>query len=230
MWLGYANDSSAPLMTNAHFDGTDNLFVVLSGQKTFYLWDPSSARGMYTYAPVARVSPSGHMTLGSPPNRDLPRDFINSHVLKRSKTAQVPILRSRDDPYVSSSGRVYTADELRRLFPLYFENTTRAVCEVRAGDAIYFPGCFFHEVHSSGGRHLGINFWMMYQDDPSIDLLPSDRSRSRNNKKKRGKRRPSSDMISSNNNDNNSNRRRSSLLGESSGGASWLKVSPSPAL
>jgi hypothetical protein len=169
MWLGFANDTSAPLMTNAHFDGTDNLFVMLSGRKTFYLWDPSSARGMYTHCPVEHVSPSGHMTLGSPPNKDMPRDFVNSHVLKRSKTAQVPILRRREDPYVSASGRAYSAAELRKLFPLYFSNTTRAVCEVREGDAIYFPGCYFHEVHSSGGRHLGINFWMMYEDGLSAD-------------------------------------------------------------
>ena len=40
MWLGYpqtAGALGAAATTNAHFDGVDNLFAVLSGQKTFHL-------------------------------------------------------------------------------------------------------------------------------------------------------------------------------------------------
>ena len=41
LWLGFPQSSeknSAAVSTNAHFDGADNLFVVLSGQKTFQIW------------------------------------------------------------------------------------------------------------------------------------------------------------------------------------------------
>ena len=180
MWLGYAAGDSGTVpstsktVTNAHFDGVDNLFAVISGKKTFYLWDPTSARGLYTYAPVTSISDSGRITMGNPPNPDIPKSFSNPYVLKRPKTAQVPIIPPNELEYSLPNGEVLSGSAISSMFPMFKRNTTMAMCEVNPGDMIYFPGCYFHEVVSSG-RHLGINFWMRYSDskDELLQQNPS---------------------------------------------------------
>lgn len=111
--------------------------------------DPSSARGLYTYAPVITIAPDGDMIMGKASNPDLPRAFKNPYTLQRPKTSQVPM-------HITNAS---IDAEVNRLFPLFASQTKRAVCVVNPGDMIYFPGCYFHEVVSKG-RHLGINFWI----------------------------------------------------------------------
>lgn len=161
MWLGYPSSGTTKAAdTNAHFDGVDNLFAVLSGQKTFQLYDPTSGRGLYTYAPISLIAADGTIRMGLPPNPDLPFGYENPFTSKRPKTAQVPLhlKDAPNDPLV------------KKLFPLYGKNTTKAVCVVNAGDIIYFPGCYFHEVNSRG-RHLGVNFWFRYDSDLGVSAL-----------------------------------------------------------
>lgn len=162
MWIGLSSNASVATVTNAHFDGVDNLFVVLGGRKEFRLWDPTAAPGMYTHAPVLRLRPSGAIVTGEGVNPALPPadEFDNPFVLRRPKTSQVPLLRPGETFHNPQRRKTYSYDDIVKLFPLY-ANVSSGTCVGLPGDMVYFPGTFFHEVRSYG-RHVGINFWFSY--------------------------------------------------------------------
>mmetsp|Transcript_9372 Transcript_9372/g.26765 ORF Transcript_9372/g.26765 Transcript_9372/m.26765 type:complete len:633 (+) Transcript_9372:184-2082(+) len=64
--------------------------------------------------------------------------------------------------------------QLQAEFPLFPGKSSAAVAEVQAGEMLYLPAGWFHEVTSTGGRdsggHLALNFWMHPPDnlDPSL--------------------------------------------------------------
>jgi hypothetical protein len=163
MWIGLSSNASIATTTNAHFDGGDNLFVVLEGRKEFRLWDPTAAPGMYTYAPMLLLRPSGKFVIGSGVNPNLPpaETFDNPFVLRRPKTSQVPLLRPGETFYHPIRRKTYSYEDIVRLFPLY-ANVSSGICVANPGDMVYVPGTFFHEVRSFG-RHVGINFWFSYE-------------------------------------------------------------------
>ena len=75
----------------------------------------------------------------------------------------------RPAPHPPSFSRVdftLPADELRARFPqLRRAHETR--CELRAGDLLYMPCGWFHDV-TSHGEHRALNYWFHPPDRPSF--------------------------------------------------------------
>ena len=56
-------------------------------------------------------------------------------------------------------------------FPLFerARETKRAEAELRAGEALYLPAGWFHEVTSSGGAHAALNYWFHPPTEDAFD-------------------------------------------------------------
>lgn len=67
------------------------------------------------------------------------------------KPGQLPVSFSRVDP-------ARPQNELAREFPAFLR-TTELVVEIHAGEMLYLPAGWFHEVVSSGGQHMAFNYW-----------------------------------------------------------------------
>lgn len=198
LWLGYSDHSdsmshnadsseqyfSSRTFTNGHFDGIDNLFVVMDGVKTFRIWDPSSAEGLYTWRTISKINENGDMPQLKERNKQIPYDkrYLSNYRSKKPRTIHAPTFADRYDVNVSDR-EISDRELLKKAYPKYFTNTVAGVCSMGPGDILYLPGCFFHEVESVGekskkGRHLGINFWFKYTGDESIDQIEFEKAKS----------------------------------------------------
>jgi len=79
-----------------------------------------------------------------------------------------------DPPNFSRVDTSLDADELNRLYPLYVEARDRAAVTVtlKAGEMLYMPAGWFHEVKSQGPAplgHMAVNYWFHPPDGSSYE-------------------------------------------------------------
>lgn len=126
----WMGNSRKGIVTPLHHDFHDNLYVVVAGRKRFTLYPPDQARNLYPRGDLQRVRESGWIDY-----RDM-------------KTQSMPHL-SRVEPQ---------APDLKR-FPGYREaQRHRLDLELEAGDILFFPAGWFHQVTSLPGRHIAVSF------------------------------------------------------------------------
>ena len=102
--------------------------------------------------------------------------------MPKPRTSHAPTLADRVDlahVYTQINDRkIHEKSLLHEKFPRYFNETVDGFCAMQAGDVLYMPGCFFHEVESFGARHLAINFWFKFTGKESIDIIDYEKAKS----------------------------------------------------
>jgi hypothetical protein len=58
IWLGKSREGTS---SGLHHDHHDNLYILLSGRKTFKLYSPDEIHRMYTYGDFVRIHPNGRI-------------------------------------------------------------------------------------------------------------------------------------------------------------------------
>lgn len=138
-WINlWMGRTAGTTQSQMHHDYHDNLYCVVSGAKRFVVFPPSDAPNLYTRARPVRIDPNGVIHY-APQDRDR-------------------------DPHFSM---IRTDRVDHRRFPNYAHTHPREA-RIEAGDLLFLPAGWFHEVHSEG-THMAINFW--------ADPPPSERVR-----------------------------------------------------
>jgi len=140
LWLGQGEARSV-----LHSDGADNLYVVLRGRKRIRLWPPSKSPLAVPSTAFSSISPAGRI------------DF--SHEGSVSDALQSLVLKSARNPGENMALR----SEAIMLFEAAY------TLELDAGQAVYIPGRWLHEVESFEADglkgHAAVNFWFQPQRD-----------------------------------------------------------------
>eukprot|EP00937_MAST-01D_sp_MAST-1D-sp2_P001674 g1674.t1 len=142
-WWGDTKQRGRAATSPLHYDPFDNLYALLRGRKTFRLVSPADAGRLYTKHRLDHVSPEGEYT----------------------RTNNFPVSSFAEVRQIGLPG---TAEPWPR-----FGEATVAQCELVAGEILYLPSGWFHEVVSygaaeegagaggggAGTRHMALNFW-----------------------------------------------------------------------
>ena len=137
LWLG---GGCAAARAKIHFDPVENLMVQLSGRKTFVLFHPRDAGALH-FNPLGLREASLRFSFDEgfvrpKPSRDMARVTVNF----------APVNISAPD-----------FDRFPRL-----AEATPVACTIDAGDVLYVPSFWWHEVISEaapGTPNLAVNFW-----------------------------------------------------------------------
>eukprot|EP01051_Picozoa_sp_SAG22_P001201 SAG22_NODE_45_length_24718_cov_12.462448_4_plen_644_part_00 len=168
LWMGQTReDGGSDFVTHQHRDSNDNIYAVLAGKKHFKLIAPTVAHLLHTVSPTIHVSPSGHSTQMDPPDRGYTPpvsiehfsmlgtafDFVSAAAAAAAARAEgssgEEAEAQNNDGRASQQQRIDAATVDVRLEP---------------GQLLYLPAGWFHEVHTSGGRHMSVNFWWRFWD------------------------------------------------------------------
>lgn len=135
--------SREAIVTPLHHDFHDNLYAVAAGRKRFTLYPPEHAPDLYPRGNLARVRETGWIDY-----RDM-------------KTNPMPHL-SRVDPDNPDHER----------FPGFANaEEKRLDLELEAGDMLYFPAGWFHQVRSLQGTHLALSLAGLPPEDQALAAL-----------------------------------------------------------
>jgi hypothetical protein len=118
--------------SSIHFDPFHNLLVVAVGVKRVSLWPPSQTRRLY---PLVRVASA----------------WCRLHTSADAQTSQALGGESSNHSAVD-----FAAPDLAR-HPLYADAVAQVVT-LRAGDALFIPEGYWHQVDSEGTT-IGVNYW-----------------------------------------------------------------------
>lgn len=125
-----------------HADHTDNLLTVVVGAKNVTLWDPYQAGLLYEREGLDRTSPvdvallrTASVSVGSASG-----GFFGDVALESPKT------------------QIRTRDELLRKYPLS-ARTRSVTVSLRAGDSLFLPAQWFHDVQTAGTHTIALNVW-----------------------------------------------------------------------
>lgn len=170
IWMAASasRDVRANITGRLHFDRNENLMAVVAGKKTFHIFDPTMSELLYADSPLRSASYSAI----------------------RNPSGSISITRSSLSPNsVPVEANTYSPVDIRSpnytLHPKYREAHARQIdCTVHAGDVLYLPSHWWHQVDSYGdqseGKTIGINyFFEPFYHRPlykaSIPLLQSNR-------------------------------------------------------
>ena len=131
IWLG-----DGKTVGKLHFDEFDNIMSVVSGEKTFKVFNPWKNENLY----------ESHIRQGTLGFHDSTEQFVRQELSEATCMVMSPVDIIKPD--------------LNR-FPL-FKNAKSFDCKVREGDALFLPSFWWHEVSSSpgkDGRNLAVNLW-----------------------------------------------------------------------
>ncbi|XP_066588452.1 bifunctional peptidase and (3S)-lysyl hydroxylase JMJD7 isoform X2 [Prorops nasuta] len=134
LWMG-----DARAVTSMHKDPYENIYCVISGEKTFILHPPTDL----PWIPYKQYK-SGYHKEVSPgkwiikPNKELSTGDFNKHVIV---------------PWIS----VDPLNPDYERFPDY-KNATRLEVTLRKGDILYLPSLWFHHVRQSHSC-IAVNYW-----------------------------------------------------------------------
>lgn len=131
VWLG-AGPANAQMNSSLHLDLTDNLYVLVRGRKRFRIASPADIGSLYLLGGVREVSAGGAPVLAP-----------------ASPLAEPPLL------HFSHVSNAYAIDAMR--FPLAAD-VRFADIELEAGQALYLPAGWLHQVASTGDS-LALNLW-----------------------------------------------------------------------
>lgn len=124
----WMGNSDKTIVTPLHHDFNDNLYVVVEGRKHFTLFPPEQAPNLYVRGQLLGVEANG--------------------IIRYAKLSGMPHL-SQVDPE--------SPDRLR--FPLYAgAEPARLDVDIQAGEMLFLPAGWFHQV-SSSGRHIAVSFF-----------------------------------------------------------------------
>jgi len=119
-----------------HFDEYDNLLCQVSGKKTLTLFDPHNNENLYEgYIREAVLSYIPHSD-----------SFHRSTLTESTSLVMSPVDLSHPD--------------LKRYS--LFKNAVSMTCTIEAGDVLYLPSFWWHEVKSSPDkfkRNIAVNYW-----------------------------------------------------------------------
>ena len=133
----WMGNSDQTIVTPLHHDFNDNLYVVVEGRKRFTLFPPEQAPNLYVRGQLLGVGANG--------------------IIRYASMSGMPHL-SQLDPESPDQAR----------FPLYAAAVpTRLDVDVQAGELLFLPAGWFHQV-SSSGRHIAVSF---FADVPEMDEL-----------------------------------------------------------
>jgi mannose-6-phosphate isomerase-like protein (cupin superfamily) len=136
----WMGNSDKTITTPLHHDFNDNLYVVVEGRKRFTLFPPSQAPNLYPRGQLVQVEDNG--------------------LIRYASTAGMPHLSQVD---------IEAPD--RRRFPRYAEaEPTREDVEIGAGEMLYLPAGWFHQV-SSSGRHIAVSFFAMVPEGDHLKRM-----------------------------------------------------------
>lgn len=135
--------SRKKILTPLHHDFNDNLYAIVKGKKCVTLFPPECARAMYTRGEVLQIQPNGMIDYHDMKNQYMPH------------MAQVDI----DQPdYIAHPE--YKHAESRRL------NVT-----LHAGDMLYIPCGWFHQVSSLAGEHIALSFFAEPPTQQNLEVI-----------------------------------------------------------
>jgi len=150
MWMGGGGTVGA-----THYDPYENLMAVIVGSKTFHLASPDDGPKIGAFTPMAEGTFELHPgTAGRPPT------------LGRSaaKVSQATSLHHYAAAVLSKPAHQQPA------FPRMAEATVFS-CTAQAGEVLYVPSYWWHEVHSSPGAadrpSIGVNWFCTSCSSPS---------------------------------------------------------------
>lgn len=124
----WMGNSDKTMTTPLHHDFNDNLYVVVEGRKHFTLFPPEQAPNLYQRGQLQGVEPNG--------------------IIRYASMSGMPHLSQVD---------IQAPDAAR--FPLYAQAApTRRDIDVQAGEMLFLPAGWFHQV-SSTGRHIAVSFF-----------------------------------------------------------------------
>lgn len=150
LWVGHAAHGRSQL----HVDHTENLYVLARGSKRLRIFPPSEARVLRPELPPTYVSASGLTTFAAP-SADRGTGVFSELVL----TSPVPGA-SAVGPYPEQAARAR-----RQGYEV----------QLRAGQALYLPAFWWHEVESEGGPPLRASASLgPAADDSSADAAADD--------------------------------------------------------
>jgi mannose-6-phosphate isomerase-like protein (cupin superfamily) len=133
----WMGNSEKTITTPLHHDFNDNLYVVAEGRKHFTLFPPEQAPNLYLRGELQGVEPNG--------------------IIHYTSLSGMPHL-SRVDIH---------APDLAR-FPHYARaEPARLDVDVHAGEMLFLPAGWFHQV-SSSGRHIAVSFFAVVPE--SVEL------------------------------------------------------------
>jgi peptidyl-lysine (3S)-dioxygenase / protease len=142
-----AMEQHAPQNKNACMlvqDHYENVYVVLTGSKTFTLRPPCAGHMMHLKKyPVWQESMSSDLE-------------FNTHPTGLEPVRWCPI----DFDSVMSGGK--GAERQRQFFPRFFQGPDPIRVTVTAGDVLYLPALWYHYVQQDEGDHeavIAINMW-----------------------------------------------------------------------
>lgn len=144
LWIG--NDQS---VTSFHKDHYENLYAVVTGEKTFTLLAPCDAYRMHlAHYPVATCCdpPQGLQIVPSPDGEHVRWSPIED---------------------LASDG---SNEEYKQQYPAYFDPLLPKPFRVtvRAGEVLYLPSLWWHQVEQTAGKDsmvIAVNYWYDMQFD-----------------------------------------------------------------
>jgi hypothetical protein len=114
-------------------DYHDNVYALIQGQKRLQLFGPDDTPNLYPNGELMAVEPSGQI-------------HYNQATEGRQHFSQLP----------SATWADFTPPQ-REQFPGFAE-ARPMFCDITAGDLLYIPTGWWHEV-TSFGQHIALNFW-----------------------------------------------------------------------
>ena len=145
----WMGNSDRTITTPLHHDFNDNLYVVVEGRKHFTLFPPEQAPNLYPRGQLQGVEPNG--------------------IIRYASLSGMPHLSQVD---------IEAPD--RQRFPAYaLAEPTRMDVEIQAGDMLFLPAGWFHQV-SSTGRHVAVSFFAVVPESAELarvqDMLAQGRA------------------------------------------------------
>ena len=191
MWLGIG-----PTIGRLHFDPFENLLAVIRGRKDVVLFDPSDNAALHeghmreamlehlddAVGDAAELEPEGADELGEPLVQQPSVATLLSPRYSRAglsdSTSMVNSPLELNDPAAWGGGSAAQRSAFGERFPLFAQRARPLRCTVRAGETLYIPSWWWHEVastpaaanamptaHASDGdvadaaTHVSLNFW-----------------------------------------------------------------------
>jgi mannose-6-phosphate isomerase-like protein (cupin superfamily) len=133
----WMGNSEQTIVTPLHHDFNDNLYVVAEGRKHFTLFPPEQAPNLYTRGQLLGVEANG--------------------IIRYASMSGMPHL-----------SQVVLESPDRTRFPRYAEaEPTRLDVDIQAGEMLFLPAGWFHQV-SSRGRHVAVSFFAVVPENDEL--------------------------------------------------------------
>ena len=147
VWIGMG-DTRGPV----HFDENENIFAMVKGRKTWTMFHPSESKQMYESGAEFR---SGHLLFEIDlSDVDISGGNTHSNVTPEGEYFTLPVSSTDKSYQPFSPVNVTHPDYVKHPA---FREAHKVVCELDAGDVLYLPSNWWHEVASEGDPEDGMS-------------------------------------------------------------------------